>query len=67
LEAMIQSVVDVNLRSMHHDISTVTGEELVIFTLSEVPNYRDGNLLSGPSIKNGRPPVRRGSDGRRLE
>jgi uncharacterized protein YbcI len=29
------------VRSLHHDISTVTGEEVVIFTLSEPPAYRE--------------------------
>ena len=41
LEAMIQGIVGIKPRSLHHDISTVTGEELVIFTLSESPAYRD--------------------------
>jgi len=26
--------------SMHHDISTVTGEEVVIFALSEAPRFQ---------------------------
>jgi hypothetical protein len=26
---------------MHHDISTVTGEEVVLFTLAETPQIRD--------------------------
>jgi hypothetical protein len=26
---------------MHHDISTVTGEEIVMFTLKEAPNCRE--------------------------
>ncbi|WP_254509010.1 DUF2294 domain-containing protein [Anatilimnocola floriformis] len=41
LDAMIQSIVGVKSLSLHHDISTVTGEEVVIFTLSEVPHYRE--------------------------
>jgi hypothetical protein len=27
--------------SLHHDISTVTGEELVLFTLTQAPDYRE--------------------------
>ena len=41
LEAMIQEVTDVKVLSLHHDISTVTGEELVIFTLAEPPGFRE--------------------------
>jgi uncharacterized protein YbcI len=40
LEAMIQEAVAVKLFSVHHDISTVTGEEVVVFTLAEAPEYR---------------------------
>ena len=41
MEAMIQGVTGVEVVSLHHDISTVTGEEVVIFTLAESPLYRD--------------------------
>jgi hypothetical protein len=27
--------------SLHHDISTVTGEELVLFTLAATPQFRE--------------------------
>ena len=27
--------------SMHHDISTVTGEEIVVFTLAKAPDVRE--------------------------
>jgi len=40
MEAMIQEVTGVKVVSLHHDISTVTGEEVVIFTLAESPLYR---------------------------
>jgi uncharacterized protein YbcI len=40
LEAMIQEVTGVKVLSLHHDISTVTGEAVVIFTLAESPCYR---------------------------
>lgn len=41
LEALIQDVCGVRPVSLHHDISTATGEEIVIFTLSQVPNFRE--------------------------
>ena len=41
LGAMIQGIVGVKSVSLHHDISTITGEELVIFALSEVPQFRE--------------------------
>jgi uncharacterized protein YbcI len=31
---------DVTVLSLHHDISTVTGEEIVVFTLRESPLFR---------------------------
>ncbi len=41
LEAMIQEVTGVKVLSLHHDISTMTGEEVVLFTLSAPPEVRD--------------------------
>jgi uncharacterized protein YbcI len=35
LEAMIQAVTGAKVLSLHHDISTVTGEEVVLFTFAE--------------------------------
>ena len=40
MEALIQEVTGVKVLSLHHDISTVTGEEVVLFTLAEPPDYR---------------------------
>ena len=40
LEAMVQEVTGVKVLSLHHDISTVTGEEVVLFTLTDSPAYR---------------------------
>src|SRR5665811_2586842 len=34
LEAMIQEITGVKVLTMHHDISTVTGEKVVLFTLA---------------------------------
>jgi len=41
MEAMVQEVTGVKVLSLHHDISTVTGEEVVIFTLAESPVFRE--------------------------
>ena len=41
MEALIQEVTGVKVVSLHHDISTVTGEEIVIFTLARAPGYRE--------------------------
>jgi uncharacterized protein YbcI len=42
LETMIQEITGVKVLTMHHDISTLTGEEVVLFTLAESPIFRDG-------------------------
>ena len=41
LEAMVREVTGVKVLSLHHDISTVTGEEVVLFTLSGAPSCRE--------------------------
>ena len=41
LEAMVHEVTGVKALSLHHDISTVTGEEVVLFTLAESPLFRE--------------------------
>jgi uncharacterized protein YbcI len=41
MEATIHGITGVKVLSMHHDISTLTGEEVVLFTLAEPPPYRD--------------------------
>ena len=41
MEAMLQHIVGVKVVSLHHDISTVTGEEVVLFALAEAPSYRE--------------------------
>ena len=40
IDSMIQLITGVKVVSMHHDISTATGEEIVVFTLSETPAIR---------------------------
>jgi uncharacterized protein YbcI len=41
MEAMIHEVTGVKPVSLHHDISTVTGEEVLLFTLAESPLFRE--------------------------
>jgi uncharacterized protein YbcI len=41
LEAMVQEATGGKVVSLHHDISTATGEEVVLFALSQVPAFRD--------------------------
>jgi len=41
MEAMVQEITGVKVLSLHHDISTVTGEEVVLFTLAESPQVRE--------------------------
>jgi uncharacterized protein YbcI len=40
LEVLIRDVTGVPVLSLHHDVSTVTSEEVVLFTLAEPPLYR---------------------------
>jgi uncharacterized protein YbcI len=40
---MVRDVTGVDVLSLHHDISTLTGEELVAFTLAEKPQFRSSS------------------------
>ena len=41
LETMVQAITETKVVSLHHDISTATGEEVVLFSLSEHPVFRE--------------------------
>jgi uncharacterized protein YbcI len=41
MEAMISAITGTKVVSLHHDISTATGEEVVLFTLDEMPIVRE--------------------------
>jgi uncharacterized protein YbcI len=41
MQAMVEKVTGVKVVTLHHDISTITGEEVVLFTLAESPMLRD--------------------------
>jgi len=47
VEAMIQEAAGANVVSLHHDISTITGEEVVLFTLAESPQFREAKKKGG--------------------
>jgi uncharacterized protein YbcI len=41
MEALVQKVTGAKVVSLHHDISTATGEEVVLFALAEAPPFRE--------------------------
>src|SRR2546422_1192019 len=41
MEAMVQEVTGVPVVSLHHDISTVTGEKVVLLSLARAPRLRE--------------------------
>lgn len=41
LELMVREITGVKVLSLHHDISTVTGEEIVVLVLAEAPSFRE--------------------------
>ncbi len=41
MEAMVAGATGGKVVSLHHDISTLTGEEVVLFTLAEAPEVRE--------------------------
>ena len=44
MEAMVEKVTGVKVVSMHHDISTITGEKVVLFTLAWPPDFREAKM-----------------------
>ena len=42
LEATIMEITGVKVVTLHHDISTITGEEVDLFTLARSPDFREG-------------------------
>jgi uncharacterized protein YbcI len=41
MESLVEEVTGVKVLSLHQDISTRTGEEVVVFTLAESRSYRE--------------------------
>jgi uncharacterized protein YbcI len=40
LTSLIESVTGANVISLHHDISTIHGEEVIVFSLDRIPEVR---------------------------
>ena len=47
LEAMIEELTGIKVLSLHHDISTITGEEVVLFTLAGSSRLRETKRKQG--------------------
>jgi uncharacterized protein YbcI len=47
LEAMILEATSIKVISMHHDISTISGEEVMLFTLARTPQFREPKRKPG--------------------
>ena len=43
IQAMVQEITGVAVVSLHHDISTLTGEAFVVLTLAEPPSFRQSH------------------------
>jgi uncharacterized protein YbcI len=41
MEALVEEATGTKVVSLHHDISTATGEEIVLFTLATAPSFRE--------------------------
>jgi len=55
LEALIRDIVGVEVQSVHTDISTKTGERIIVFTLQSKPGFRDSRTLEDDAVTaNGR-------------
>ena len=44
MEAMVEKATGVKILTMHHDISTTTGEEVILFTLAKSPDLREAKM-----------------------
>jgi uncharacterized protein YbcI len=45
MEALVQEATGIKVLSLHHDISTATGEEIVVFTLAAPPLFRESKKV----------------------
>jgi uncharacterized protein YbcI len=41
LEGLIHEATGVKVVSLHHDVSTSTGEEIILFSLAQTPDFRE--------------------------
>jgi uncharacterized protein YbcI len=44
LETLVEKITGVKVVTMHHDISTTTGEEVILFTLARSPDFREAKM-----------------------
>ena len=44
MEAMVENITGVKVVTTHHDISTITGEEVILFTLARSPDFREAKM-----------------------
>ena len=44
MAAMIEKITGVKVVTMHHDISTITGEKVIILTLARSPDFREAKM-----------------------
>ena len=44
MEPMVENVTGVEVVTMHHDICTKTGEEVILFSLARSPDIREAEL-----------------------
>jgi uncharacterized protein YbcI len=44
MEAMVQDITGAKVLTLHHDISTTTGEEVILFTLARSPDCREAKV-----------------------
>jgi len=51
IEAMVQEITGVKMLTLHHDISTVTGEVVVLFTLAKSPDFREAKKEIGSRVR----------------
>ena len=41
LEKLVEAITGITPATLHHDISTISGEEIVVFTLPQAPEFRE--------------------------
>ena len=44
MEAMVEKVTGVKILTMHHDLSIITGDEVILFTLARSPDFREARM-----------------------
>ena len=44
MEVMVEKITGVKVVTMHHDISTITGEKVILFTLARSPEFREAKM-----------------------